>query len=184
MALSRTDGFSDEVQAWLAECLPRALAYARSSVRDSSEADDVVQQCVYRRLKRGTSYDLPRDGSRLLFRAMTNECINRTMRGSASIGLDAPDHVGCLLGHSIGDSRAEQPVEIVLTNELREILDAALGRLPVAQRAAVQLKSLGYSLEEIADSLSITANHAGVLVHRARQAIREEIAEYMGERRI
>jgi RNA polymerase sigma-70 factor (ECF subfamily) len=184
MALSRTDGFSDKVKAWLAECLPRAVAYARSLVRDSSEADDVVQQCVYRLLKRAAAYDLPRDGSRLLFRAMTNECINRTTRGSLAFSLDAPDHEGRPWGHSIGDSRAEQPIEIVLTDELGQILDAALDRLPVAQRAALQLKSLGHSLDEIADSLSITANHAGVLVHRARQAVREEIAEYIGERRI
>lgn len=105
MAVSRTDGFSDEVRAWLAECLPRAIVYARSLVRDASEADDVVQECVYRLLKRSASYDLPRDGSRLLFRAVTNECINRTTRGPHWISLDALDDEGCPLGHTIGDSR-------------------------------------------------------------------------------
>jgi RNA polymerase sigma-70 factor (ECF subfamily) len=180
MTLSQTGSFSDEVRAWLAECLPRAVAYARSLVRDTNEADDVVQECVYRLLKRAASYDLPRDGSRLLFRAVTNECINRATRARPWISLDAADQEGCSLGRTIGDARAEQPMEIALTEELRALLDAALERLPVTHRAALELKSLGYSLEEIAEALSITANHAGVLVHRARQAVRERIAAYVG----
>lgn len=178
MSVSRTGGFGEEVRAWLAECLPRAVVYARSLVRDVGEADDVVQECVYRLLKRAAHYDLPRDGSRLLFRAVTNECINRTTRGPGWVSLEATDEEGHSLSSMIGDTRAEQPLDMVLTNELREVLDAALDELPVAQRGALELKSLGYSLEEIAQALSITANHAGVLVHRARQAVREKIAAY------
>ncbi len=63
MAVSGTGGFGDDVRAWLAECLPRAIVYARSLVRDASEADDVVQECVYRLLKRSASYDVPRDAA-------------------------------------------------------------------------------------------------------------------------
>lgn len=48
MAVSGTGSFGDDVRAWLAECLPRAIVYARSLVRDAGEADDVVQECVYR----------------------------------------------------------------------------------------------------------------------------------------
>jgi hypothetical protein len=39
MSVSRTSGFVEEVRVWLAECLPRAIVYARSLVRD---ADDVI----------------------------------------------------------------------------------------------------------------------------------------------
>jgi hypothetical protein len=42
MSVSRTGGFGEEVRAWLAECLPRTIVYARSLVRDAGEADDVV----------------------------------------------------------------------------------------------------------------------------------------------
>jgi len=178
MAVSRTGGFGDEVRAWLAECLPRAIVYARSLVRDTGEADDVVQECVYRLLKRSASYDLPRDGLRLLFRAVTNECINRTTRGPDLVSLDAVNDEGQSLGSTLLDPHVDQPLDIVLTDELRQVLDEALDQLPVAQRAALELKSLGYSLEEIAAALSVTANHAGVLVHRARQAVRARIAAY------
>ena len=166
------------MRAWLVECLPRAVAYARSLVRDGNEADDLVQECVYRLLKRAGDYDFPRDGSRLLFRAITNECINRTTRGRDVVSLETLDEEGRPLEGTLADPRAEQPLDIVLTDELRHVLDQALTQLPVAQRAALELKSLGHSLEEIAEALSITANHAGVLVHRARRAVRERVARY------
>jgi RNA polymerase sigma-70 factor (ECF subfamily) len=178
MVVSGTGGFGDEVRAWLAECLPRAIVYARSLVRDAGEADDVVQECVYRLLKRAASYDLPRDGTRLLFRAVTNECINRTTRGSDVLRLDAVNDEGQSLGSALADPHADQPPDVVLTDELRRVLDEALGQLPVAQRAALELKSLGHSLEDIAAALAITSNHAGVLVHRARQAVRRNMATY------
>ena len=178
MAVSRTGGFGDDVRAWLAECLPRAIVYARSLVRDAVEADDVVQECVYRLLKRATSYNLPRDGSRLLFRAVTNECINRTTRGPDMLSLDAVDDEGQPLVSTLADPHADQPLDVVLTDELRRVLDEALDQLPVAQHAALELKSLGHSLDEIAAALSVTANHAGVLVHRARRNVREQIARY------
>jgi RNA polymerase sigma-70 factor (ECF subfamily) len=178
MVVSGTGGFGNEVRAWLAECLPRAIVYARSLLRDAGEADDVVQECVYRLLKRSVSYDLPRDGSRLLFRAVTNECINRTTRGPDTLSLDAVGDEGESLGSRLADPYADQPPNVVLTDELRRVLDQALAQLPITQRAALELKSLGHSLDEIAAALSITANHAGVLVHRARRAVRERVARY------
>ena len=178
MAVSGTGSFGDDVRAWLAECLPRAIVYARSLVRDAGEADDVVQECVYRLLKRSASYDLPRDGSRLLFRAVTNECISRTTRGPDMLSLDAANDEGQSLGSTLADPHVDEPPDVVLTDELRRVLDQALEQLPVPQRAALELKSLGHSLEEIAAALSITANHAGVLVHRARRAVRERVARY------
>jgi DNA-directed RNA polymerase specialized sigma24 family protein len=69
-------------------------------------------------------------------------------------------------------------VDVVLTDELRRVLDEALDRLPIPQRAALELKSLGHSLEEIAEALSVKANHAGVLIHRARRAVRLDIAAH------
>jgi RNA polymerase sigma factor (sigma-70 family) len=176
MAVSQTGGFGDDVRAWLADCLPRAIVYARSLVRDASEAEDVVQECVYRLLRRADRYDLPQDGTRLLYRAITNECLNRKTRGRSVVSLELRDEEQRPLHERLADPRAEQPLEVMLTDELRSRLDQALDELPIAQRAALELRSLGYSLEEIAAALSVTANHAGVLVHRARQAVRARVA--------
>ena len=49
--------------------------------------------------------------------------------------------------------------------------------LPVAQRQAFTLSLEGLSYEEIADVLGVKANHVGVLVFRARAAVRELLEE-------
>jgi DNA-directed RNA polymerase specialized sigma24 family protein len=53
--------------------------------------------------------------------------------------------------------------------------------LPITQRAALELKSLGQSLEEIGAALRVSANNAGVLVHRARQAMARRLEPYLKE---
>ena len=57
-------------------------------------------------------------------------------------------------------------------HELEDAVAAELDRLTLAQRGALELKSLGYSLDEIAEALGTSSSNAGVLVHRARQAAR------------
>src|SRR5262245_30361949 len=54
---------SDAVDAWVRETLPRAVAYARSLLRDLPAAEDVAHDCYCRLLRRADIYDLPRDGT-------------------------------------------------------------------------------------------------------------------------
>ena len=60
--------------------LPRALAFATSLLRDRALAEDVVHDCYVRLLQKADTYDLPRDGTKLLFKAITNACIDRNYR--------------------------------------------------------------------------------------------------------
>jgi len=66
--------------------------------------------------------------------------------------------------------------------ELERAIERGMESLSVMQRAALQLKTLGHSVQEIADTLGLTTTNAGVLVHRARQALAVELAPYLGER--
>src|SRR5262249_40129581 len=68
---------SQELDDWARRVVPRALAYARSLTRDESRADDLVQECLYRLLRRADHYDLVADGVKLLFRAISNLAINQ-----------------------------------------------------------------------------------------------------------
>ena len=43
----------------------------------------------------------------------------------------------------------------------------------------MELKALGHSQQEIAEMLGLTATHAGVLVHRARQALAQCLAPFL-----
>lgn len=169
-----SDAQRDQLEAWAAAVLPRAVAYARSLLKDRSQAEDVVQECLYRLLRRAGEYELLRDGVKLLFRAVSNLCINKAQRDKTLASLDTGgDEEGAI---PVEDRLAELPEQALLRDELQAAVDAALQKLPPLQRAALELRALGQGKAEIAAVLEISASNAGVLVYRARQFLAEELA--------
>lgn len=165
-----TDEQRERIGAWVTAVAPRAIAYARSLVRDSSRAEDVVQECFYRLLRRANEYDLERDGVKLLLKAVSNLCINQATREKALLSLDSaadPDDGPVTLA----DPTALSPELVAQHRELQDAVRDGLQTLPPLQRAAVELRALGLSKEEIAEALNVSATNAGVLVYRGRQAL-------------
>jgi RNA polymerase sigma-70 factor (ECF subfamily) len=168
------------IQACVEHYLPRGLAYAKSLLRDSHAAEDVVHDCFCRLLVKRDVYDLPKDGFKLLLRSITNACIDLGRKDTpVSNFLDLPeDHIA---GRRVPDDRFLQPPRAAMYRELQTAIGLALQRLPVQQRAALELKSLGCSLSDIAQSLGVTENNAGVLVHRARKSLEKELEPLLTE---
>lgn len=170
---------ADELDAWVLETAPRATAYARSLLRDRHHADDVVQDCYCRLLAKAAVYDLPRDGLKLMLTAITNACINATTRRKPLLrlvrsggDLESPEDPA--------DDAAVAPHQSAEANELGAAVTAALATLPPNQRAAVELKGLGYSQQEIAEMIGVSVSNAGVLIHRGRQTLATLLAPYLG----
>ncbi|MCE9531853.1 MAG: sigma-70 family RNA polymerase sigma factor [Planctomycetes bacterium] len=173
---------ADAVDAWVRETLPRAVAYARSLLRHHAAAEDVVHDCYCRLLRRADIYDLPRDGTKLLYRAITNACINRFQRDRVFLSLDAPRPDGKAVGGATIPSRESEPDERLRLSELERAIEKGMELLSVTQRAALQLKMLDHSIQDIADTLGLTTTNTGVLIHRARQTMAGELASYLGEK--
>jgi RNA polymerase sigma-70 factor (ECF subfamily) len=167
----------EDLDAWVRAAAPRAVAYARSLLRDTHTAEDVVQDCFGRLLAKADVYDLPGDGTKLLFKAVTNACINARTRRRKIFRL--------LWGHDEHrvddppDERTEPPDGAMVHAELSAAVASGLALLPVPQRAALELKSLGHSQQEIAEALGVSPTNAGVLVHRARKALTESLAPFL-----
>ena len=173
-------GSLDTVDAWVRATLAPAVAFACSLLRDRSLAEDVVHDCFCRLLKRADIYDLPNDGTKLLYRSITNACINRTQRARPTTGL-MDGESGNRPIDRLANERSVDPGLAAEAGELESALEMGLAKLSVMQRAAIQLKSLGHSMDEIADTLGLTANNAGVLVHRARHSLALELAPYLAK---
>jgi RNA polymerase sigma-70 factor, ECF subfamily len=169
-------------EAWVLATLPRAVAFATSLLRDRAIAEDVVHDCYVRLLEKADTYDLPADGTKLLYRAITNACIDRNYRDRRLLSLEVATAGGSAGNTPPSDTRSGDPHELAAHRELEEALACELNRLTVAQRGALELRSLGYSLEEIAEALGISSSHAGVLVHRARKTLAERLARFLEER--
>lgn len=169
------DLLRDRLDVWVRTVAPRALAYARSLLRDEHRAEDVIQECLYRLLRHADEYNLERDGVRLLFRAVSNLCINVTTRVQGIASIDA----GGAEGESIAieDPLARMPDEILAGDEIQSAIADAIEKLPPLQRAALELRALGQGKAAIAEILEVSESNAGVLVYRAREALAEELAD-------
>ena len=159
--------------------MQRALAYAVTLVRNRAEAEDIVHDCYSRLLARSDHYDLPSDGTKLLYKAITNACINRTQRRPPVVSLDAAEQGLGSDGRSLADRSDAGPEHRAIHGELEAAVAAALAELPVTQRAIVELRSLGHTSAEIADMLEISHANARVLLHRARQTLATRLRPFI-----
>lgn len=71
------------------------------------------------------------------------------------------------------------PDELLLTDELHGILEAALRALPASLRSVFVLRDIeGLSTLETAQALGLTETNVKVRLHRARLALREKLSGY------
>jgi RNA polymerase sigma factor (sigma-70 family) len=168
-----------EIDAWVLATSPRAVAYATALLRDRERAEDVVQDCYCRLLRKAHEYDLPSDGLKILLKAVSHACINARSRERRFWSLSGR-RWGDEKAFDVVDRSAEEPERQMMNEELAAAIGRGLAGLPVQQGAALELKSQGHSLEEIGEILDINANHAGVLVHRAREAMKARLAAFLG----
>jgi RNA polymerase sigma factor (sigma-70 family) len=174
-------GSQGVLNAWVTANWSRAVVYARSLLHDHPAAEDVVQDCFCNLLRKADVYDLPRDGVPLLMKSVTNACLKKITRSRPTISLNADTLAedGAQDGIDPIDASGAEPPRIVLYAELERAIEAALAQLPEVQRAAIELKGLGHSLREIAAILEVSPSNAGVMIHRGRQALAQQLAPFL-----
>jgi RNA polymerase sigma-70 factor (ECF subfamily) len=75
---------------------------------------------------------------------------------------------------------APWPEQAVLGREVLDVIREAVERLPAQQRAVITLRDIeGCSGPETCELLDLSEGNQRVLLHRARAAVRREVADYM-----
>jgi RNA polymerase sigma-70 factor, ECF subfamily len=154
-----------ELALEIAPHLPRLRRYARSLLRDSVRADDLVQDTMVRALEKAHLYQHDTNLRGWLVTIMHNEHVNATrryMRGPIYVSDEAIGELG----------RAETQEAPI---ELREVR-RAVERLPPEQRAPLLLHWLhGLKYEEIATEMKLPLGTVQSRISRARKALRAMI---------
>ncbi len=171
----------DELDAWIVATIQRALAYAISLLGDRTVAEDVVHDCYGRLLARAEIYDLPRDGTPLLFKAITYACINHTQRRRRHVDWQTAEQGDAANAAAMADAAALQPPQQAMQHELEAAIDVALGELSPIQRAVIELRSMGHSLQEVAEMLEISYANARTLLHRGRTRLAMRLRPFLEE---
>ena len=150
----------------------------------AQDAEDVLQESLIKACGNVDSFEA-RGGSTLgawLRRIVLNTALMHLRRRKPNVvSLTAetgPEQTTLL--DEIADP-GEAPVDVVLSRELRDRIDDAVLELPDTLRAAIVLRDIeGLSTADAAASLGITETALKVRLHRARLALREALAPYVG----
>jgi len=155
--------------------MPRAIRVAQRIVRDSGEADDIGQEAFLRVWSHAASFDP--DIARFttwLYRIVLNLAFDRTKRRPHAPIDEAVDV----------RSDDPEPVERVIADEERRILEQAMAGLSERQRGAIALFHMeGLSGEDSAQAMNLSAKAFESLLARARAALREQVRKIQNTRR-
>jgi RNA polymerase sigma-70 factor (ECF subfamily) len=152
----------------------RVYGIAFRIVRRHDVADDVAQETFIRAYKALASFDTTRPFGPWICRIAANLAINHA-RSPESREEGLPE------GHAETPSVGASPLEGVLDDEARDVLEKALSGLPAEQRAVFVLRvNEEMSYKQIAESLDISLGTVMSRLSRAREKLREALAPYLG----
>jgi RNA polymerase sigma-70 factor, ECF subfamily len=178
MAETRTDAHNDaaivervlhgDVEAFGVLVTKYRMALGRHAVGLCGDADlaaDAMQEAFIRAFDALATCEHPERFGAWFFRILRNQCHNHRTRRRSGVPLEDVDQAA----PGAADDRLARA-------ELRGQLEAALARLPEAQREALLLRHVqGLSYEEMAELLGERPDRLRMRVHRARDAMRREL---------
>ena len=161
---------------------------ARTFVRTSAAADDVVQETWLAVIRGLDAFEGRSSLSTWVFRILVNRARTRATRDARSVPFSAldPDDQPAVDPDAFGaDGRwrsaplrlDSDPEARLLSEELRGQLLAIIETLAPAQRAVITLRDLaGLDAAEVCSLLKISDANQRVLLHRARSHVRTAVA--------
>jgi RNA polymerase sigma-70 factor (ECF subfamily) len=164
----------DDLKWAIAREIPHLRRYARTLLRDSDGADDLVQDCLERALRKRHLWRRTGSLRSWLFRIVFTQYLNggaRRSRAQRTESLDVVDHSAAM------PAAQEHHAEAV------EVLDA-LFLLDRDQRAAILLVAVeGMAYDEAADALGIPIGTLRSRLWRGREALRAMTTDRPGRGR-
>jgi RNA polymerase sigma-70 factor, ECF subfamily len=163
---------------------PRLLRLAGQLMGDPDEAEDVLQEAFIRACDRIDTFRSESGLGTWLHRIVINTALMR-LRSRKAVTTD--DIESMVADYSDGtwksvSSGAVEPSREILGAELLDAMNQAVSRLPESLRTVFVLRDVeGMSTREAAEMLGISESALKVRLHRARLALRKELAPYLQE---
>ena len=160
-------GEAEAAAALVRRLTPQALGLARQLLRSAEDAEDMVQESFLRLW--GSRPSEARGAALATFfnTIVINRC--KTLLGQRRELATEPETLEAMAEN--------QPLAGAEARVERAALLAALGRLPARQRMALAMWAFADAeVPEIARALALETNAAHQLLHRAKQALRRQLA--------
>ncbi len=155
-------------------------------MEDPTDAEDVLQETFISACNHAEDFEGRSSLGTWLYRIANNAGLMRLRKKSLpTVSIDEPLEVeDNYVPRQLADWSVD-PDRLVLTDELRQVMDAGITQLSDALRAVFVMRDLeGLSTTETAELLGISESAAKVRLHRARLQLRDHLAGYLAESEI
>jgi RNA polymerase sigma-70 factor (ECF subfamily) len=160
---------------------PTVYNLALRLMNNPQEAEEVLQETFISAFRALNRFEGRSRLGTWLYRIAYNAALMRLRKREVpTLSIDEPvtNEEGERLPRQLVDWTA-LPDQVLLTGELRSVLNAAMARLPESLRSVFVLRDLeGLSTAETAEVLNLTETNVKVRLHRARLALREQLNAY------
>lgn len=147
----------------------------------SSDAEDIAQQVFVRLWKSAKRYKPTAKFTTYLFTITRNLVFNETRKRKIRKQVSIEEQ-GEEWGAQYQDNKGSSPAEDSLHKELSKKVDQAIANLPEKQRIAVILRKYEQMpYDEIAQVLKLSLSAVKSQLFRAREQLKESLAEYLEE---
>jgi RNA polymerase sigma-70 factor, ECF subfamily len=153
----------------------RIFHFIRKGVRDAEVAEELTQETFWRVWQYRGKYKPGGTFSAWLFRIASRLCLDhyrKQSRRPSLIGTDDPPD-------TVAPPR-DDPREAARGAELEGAIEAAMAKLPVNQRLAIEMiRFEGLSYKEAAEALECSVGAVEQLLYRGRQQLRAALEDYL-----
>ena len=161
----------------------RAYNLALGMVKNAADAEEVVQESflnAYRALPR---FKLGSSFGTWLYRIITNAALIRLRKSAREVFIEETQENN---GHRVPEGLVDwtnTPLEDLINQETRELMDRAVKALPLDQRTVFILRDIdGLRAAEVAEILHLSVPAVKSRLHRARVQLRDELEPYFREK--
>ncbi len=152
---------SGAADAWLAMMRPRLVRLARQFLANAEDAEEIAQEALALAWRRWAEVKDAGKRNAWVYRTTINLCLNLRRKRRPSETL-------------VEVAAREETGRAVECGELAERLRIVIADLPENQQAALALREVeGLGYDAIAAILEVKASAARVMVHRAREGVRQ-----------
>lgn len=147
--------------------------YALGILRDSDEAEDIVQKTFCKLWDQRNEIEIKSSVKSYLYRMVHNDCLNKIKQ--QKIRFEHNKNIAYERNDTINNAESN-----ILHSELQQQLQQAIDRLPPRCREVFTMSRFQYrSYAEIAHELRITTNTVETQIVKALRILRHELKDYL-----
>lgn len=157
--------------------------FAFKICRDKDKAENTMQETFINILKSLHQFDGNSKFSTWVYRIVLNNCLMESRENSKTKEQLSLEDEDITIEEPSNNRWYELPMENLLNNELKSLLDSAIKKLEPLYREVFILRDIeGLSIEETGQVLNLTVPTIKTRLHRARLFLRNELKHYFENR--